>query len=171
MGGLTFQPELAKAVMAGTKTVTRRRLSDNPNSPWWREECGFKVGKHYAIQPGRGKPQIGRAFVTVVVKQGLWSVLSDEMARAEGVADLEAFKAVWRELHGSYDPDETVWAVHLERRLRYRVFIPRAPRHNETAPASDLEEVARLLRRWTRDWAIDNLDGTRLSLADVRRRV
>ncbi len=44
---MNFRPELAEAVMADPprKTVTRRLVSDNPNSPWWREKCAYRVGQ------------------------------------------------------------------------------------------------------------------------------
>lgn len=33
---MNFKPELAAKVMSGEKTVTRRLVSENPRSPWWR---------------------------------------------------------------------------------------------------------------------------------------
>jgi hypothetical protein len=46
---VNFQRELAEKVMAGEKTVTRRLVSDNPRSPWWRER----------VQP-EGRPHVRR---------------------------------------------------------------------------------------------------------------
>ncbi len=63
---MNFRPELAEAVMAGRKTATRRLVSDNPRSPWWREKCVYRVGQVVAVCPGRGRRQIGRARVSSV---------------------------------------------------------------------------------------------------------
>jgi hypothetical protein len=113
MGGITFQPHLAEAVMAGTKTVTRRLCSDNRRSPWSREQCRLKVGRDYAVQPGRGKPAIGRAVV-VSVNIGALGYLDDEEARREGSASADEFEATWRAINGRYDPDTLVWRVELK---------------------------------------------------------
>lgn len=109
---VTFRPALAAAVMAGTKTVTRRVVSDNPRSPWYRGACALVVGRDYAVQPGRGVPAIGRAVVTSVDRQRL-GYLSDAEARAEGFADAAAFEETFAALHGTYDPDVKVWRVGL----------------------------------------------------------
>ncbi len=63
---MNFKPELADAVMARRKTVTRRKVSENPRSPWWRERCAYRVGQDVAICPGRGKHAIGRARIISV---------------------------------------------------------------------------------------------------------
>lgn len=111
---MNFKPELAEKVMAGEKTVTRRLVSDNPNSPWWVDGCSLKVGRTYAVCPGRGKNAIGRALVTAVEKLPL-GYLTDEEARAEGFADEFAFRDVFHRINGYYDPDAEVWRVALER--------------------------------------------------------
>lgn len=109
---MMFRPHLADLVMAGEKTVTRRVCSDNPNSPWFRDRCALNVDQDYAIQPGRGKPAIGRAVVTSVQRQRLGH-LSDEEARAEGFADSVEFEEVFAAINGVYDPDVEVWRIGL----------------------------------------------------------
>jgi len=90
MGGITFQPHLAEAVIAGTKTVTRRLCSDNPRSPWWREECGLKVGRDTHRQ-----------------------IMGD----LEGFFSPGHFAATFISINGSYDPDAEVWRVELRPRI------------------------------------------------------
>ena len=115
MGGTTFRADLAAAVMAGEKTVTRRLCSDNPRSPWWRQECALKLGKDYAVQPGRGKPAIGRAVVRSVRREPLGHLDVAE-ARREGFASVAEFEATFAGINGAYDPTVEVWRVELQAR-------------------------------------------------------
>ena len=110
---MNFRPELAAAVMEGRKTCTRRLVSDNPRSPWWREKCAYRVGQEVAVCPGRGKHQIGKAVVVSVQKKALgW--LPPSEARAEGFADQKAFIDAWEAINGVYDPHAVVWRIGLE---------------------------------------------------------
>lgn len=111
---MMFKRRLATAVMLGAKTATRRPLSNNPNSPWYRERCTYTVGKRFSINPGRGVTNIGHARVTrcECVRLGH---LTRAQAIAEGVASPADFEATWRELHkGAYNPDELVWLIEFE---------------------------------------------------------
>ncbi|MGE4425033.1 MAG: ASCH domain-containing protein [Solirubrobacteraceae bacterium] len=109
---MMFRPELAAAVMAGEKTVTRRACTDNPRSPWWRCCCSLSVGQSVAIQPGRGKHAIGRATVVSVKRQRLGHLTPAE-ARAEGFATPEAFEETFTAINGAYDPNLEVWRIGL----------------------------------------------------------
>jgi hypothetical protein len=109
---MNFRPELAEAVMAGRKTVTRRLVSDNPRSPWYRERCSLVVGRSYAVCPGRGKNAIGRVEVVSVERMRL-GALTDEEARAEGLNDAAEFEAIFERINGDYDPDAEVWRVEM----------------------------------------------------------
>lgn len=110
--GITFRPALAAAVMDGSKTVTRRLCSDNPRSPWWRERCALKPGRDYAIQPGRGRPAVGRAIVIDVRREHLGAVDETE-ARLEGFTDLAGFVGAFTKINGQFDPNAGVWRVEL----------------------------------------------------------
>lgn len=112
MGGIMFRPELAEKVMNGSKTVTRRLVSDNPRSPWFREECKFQPGRSYAIQPGRGKNAIGRATVESVRREPLGRITEAE-ARLEGFASLAEFVGTFGQINGGFDCDAEVWRVEL----------------------------------------------------------
>lgn len=122
---MNFQPELAELVMAGRKTVTRRLMSDNPRSPWWKGGCGLKQGRTYAVCPGRGKHAIGRVRVTQVTRERLRGSFGetlgepggpamDEEARREGFESAVAFKLAWLKINGSYDAMAWVWRVEME---------------------------------------------------------
>lgn len=111
-GGMNFRPELAAKVMAGEKTVTRRLVSDNPNSPWWRERCSLKIDHTYAVCPGRGKNAIGRVRIVRVMSEPLGYLNVDE-ARREGFRDSNGFEGAWHAINGGYDPDVIVWRVEF----------------------------------------------------------
>jgi hypothetical protein len=107
---VNFRPELAAAVMAGKKTVTRRLVSENPRSPWWRGGCKKKVGRDYAVCPGRGKHAIGRVVITEVTLEHLGDVGPGE-ARREGFSDVRAFQQEFATINGCFEPDTLVWRI------------------------------------------------------------
>jgi len=107
---MNFKPELVEKILAGEKTQTRRAISDNPRSPWWREECSLKVNRAYALCPGRGKNQVGKVVVTDVAQKFLGRMHYQD-ALAEGFGSVEEFRAYWERMHGSYDPNQIVWKV------------------------------------------------------------
>jgi hypothetical protein len=110
---MIFQPELARLVLEGRKTVTRRLCSENPRSPWWRERCVYVEGKVFAVQPGRGKPSIGRARV-VSCRKELLGLLTHEDAEQEGFADISEFMGAWRAINGRYLTHAMVWRIEFE---------------------------------------------------------
>lgn len=110
---MNFQPELAQAVMAGRKTVTRRLVSDNPRSPWSKGGCSLKVNQTYAVCPGRGKHAIGRVRIKSVRKERLGWLGSHDAIR-EGFPDVWSFQAAWAHINGSYAPGALVWRIEFE---------------------------------------------------------
>lgn len=110
---MNFRPELASAVMGGGKTVTRRLCVDNPRSPWFVWGCGIKVGRDYAVCPGRGKSAIGRVRVTDVRREPLGH-LDDDEARREGFCSAAAFEEAFAAINGKYDAGLQVWRIAFE---------------------------------------------------------
>jgi hypothetical protein len=110
---VNFRPELAEKVMAGEKTVTRRAVSSNPRSPWWREKCGLKVDHTYAVCPGRGKNAIGRVRIVDVQQVHLGQGLTTAEAQREGFANRGEFKAAWSAINGGYSDGDLVWRVEF----------------------------------------------------------
>lgn len=94
---MIFQPEQAKLIRSGKKTQTRRVVT----SP----TCRYQAGKSYAVQPGRGKPEICR--VTVMgVRRELVSDITLKDARREGFVTRDEFFAAW-----PIDRDLEVWVI------------------------------------------------------------
>ncbi len=109
---MNFRPELAAKVMAGSKTVTRRPMSDNPRSPWYRGGCSLWPERPYAVCPGRGKHAIGRVEVLSIAAVRLGDVDDAEAVR-EGFAHRAEFTEAWRSINGSWGPGEIVWRVEF----------------------------------------------------------
>lgn len=101
---MIFRVDLAESVMAGRKTVTRR-LAKGP--------CRYRVGKDVAVQPGRGKPAVGRIFITGITLEELGRITPGE-ARREGFESVADFKHTWKELHGHYDDGEMIYRIAFE---------------------------------------------------------
>lgn len=110
---MIFRKDLAEKVMAGRKTVTRRLVSENPNSPWWIERCRYPEGKEFTVNPGRGKLNIGRARV-VSCERVVLGHPSEAEARREGFATAAEFEEGFAGINGNYDPEASVWRVELE---------------------------------------------------------
>lgn len=109
---MNFRPELAEAVMAGRKTVTRRLVSENYRSPWAASGCKLTVGRSYAVCPGRGKHAVGRLVVRQVTLEQL-GVLDDAEAVREGFEHRIGFEQAWEKINGGYDPQAWVWRVEF----------------------------------------------------------
>lgn len=110
---MIFKEDLAEKILAGEKTATRRCLSDNPRSPWWREKCAYTVGQVFTINPGRGVRRVGEARVTRVYKQPPLYVSGDQ-ARTEGFATSIEFLDVFQKINPGIDVTESVWVVEFE---------------------------------------------------------
>lgn len=110
---MIFQPDLAKLIVEGRKTVTRRRFSENPRSPWFHERCSYSEGQRFAVQPGRGKERIAEAIVFAVFSERL-GLMSEQDARREGFHDLHTFRVAWEAINGSFDADEVVHVIEFK---------------------------------------------------------
>jgi hypothetical protein len=102
-----FRPDTLHAIIAGAKTVTRRRLVHRDGRP-----IRYRPGHTYALQPGRGERHVGHVEVVGVSAEPLGAMTEGDAAR-EGFDDLEAFQRAWHELHGGYDPEEVVAVIEL----------------------------------------------------------
>jgi hypothetical protein len=114
-----FKPELAAKVMRGEKTVTRRLVSDNPRSPWFKQRTWYTMGKVFTVNPGRGAPNVGHGRVISADLQPLHVLRhcapreADAEARLEGFEDASAFWEAWSEING-WGGGEIVWRIQFE---------------------------------------------------------
>lgn len=111
---MLFTEAMVEAMREGRKVETRRVANDNPRSPWFREKCSYKLGKPYAIVPGRSKPGIG--FLELVEEPRLGPVdsITHLGARREGFANRASFLMYFGTLHGEFDLSMQVWALHFK---------------------------------------------------------
>lgn len=114
---MIFKPEMVQRILAGSKTMTRRKLKPGET------ECRYREGRPYAVQAGRGKKATTRIVVTEVRAERLGDI-SDADAQREGFRGRHQFNDYWRKLHGSLEPDEQVWVIsfHLLRELPVRLL-------------------------------------------------
>lgn len=113
-----FKPEMVEKILAGGKTETRRPVKLGET------ECRYKLGRTYAVQPGRTKHGIARITV-LEVRRELPYEISESSAINEGFAvdwvagvyvrPVEHFFGYWERLYGGLpDADEEVWVIRFE---------------------------------------------------------
>lgn len=108
---MNFRPEMVEAIRRGQKTETRRVANLNPRSPWCRERCGVRMGKRYAICPGRGKAAVGYLELTRAPELSLIENITDLGASREGFDDRDAFLAYFAEMHPHVSVKAEVWVI------------------------------------------------------------
>jgi hypothetical protein len=94
---MIFSQPMIDRILAGEKTQTRRHSGR------------YKVGKTYAVQPGRGKPAV--AHIQILEKgRELVGMISTADAIAEGFDSRQRFLEAWEVLHGPRaDVSVPVW--------------------------------------------------------------
>jgi hypothetical protein len=116
---MIFKRELAEKIIAGEKTATRRGMSDNERSPWWRHGTYLFAGREFAVQPGRGIQRVATARVTAIYRQRLCNVTEAD-ARKEGfkgrpgVNVRQVFFEAWAAIYGHVEPNDEVWVIEFE---------------------------------------------------------
>jgi len=112
-----------QAVLNKQKTQTRRTISGN-DSPVHDQHkqitavmnngrLKWKVGQTYAVQKGRGKPEIARIRITHIRSEPV-SEISSTDAKAEGWDNKQEFFAGWQQIHGENSLNQSVWALTFE---------------------------------------------------------
>lgn len=131
MSGLQFKPQLIDKIKGGAKTQTRRPVKWDdlmalgyvdgrfPDDPDWQRTVErvsrWKAGRSYAIQPGRGRVQVGRVTVTAVRVERLGDLGAEDARREgfarKGIGSTSMFFDYWRDLYGDVDEDQFVWVI------------------------------------------------------------
>lgn len=122
---MIFRPELARKIIRGEKTMTRRPIKPG------EKHCRYREGRDYAVQPGRGKAESCRILILTVEDQALGD-LTYRDARAEGFKTRDEFQAYWAGLHGHYDPAMPVWAIRFRLHAdQPRLLMPIGAGHHD----------------------------------------
>ena len=101
---MLFKPQMIEAIEARRKTVTRRPFG---------LKMPYRVGRTYAIQPGRGKLHVGHITILSKIEEPLLYLTQLE-AQREGFDSPMAFYVAWREMYGAVDPGASVWRLFFE---------------------------------------------------------
>lgn len=104
-----------EAVLSGRKTQTRRIYNQETDcldgkiigtgenirflhAFYSKGRLKWGAWREYAVQPGRAKKAVGLIRITGMAIERLQSITEDD-ARAEGVASVEEFRALWDKIH------------------------------------------------------------------------
>lgn len=106
---MLFQPEHLKLIKKGKKTQTRRI---------WKRKMVKEGGVYAAHNSEKGifqRKEDAPFFIRVkkVWKEQLGDI-SESDAIAEGAKNREEFKRVWKQINGSWDPEQEVFVVKFE---------------------------------------------------------
>ncbi len=74
----------------------------------------YEVGRTYAIQPGRGKHELGRIRLLAIKREQAHSICKAD-ARAEGFDSPDAFREIWVTLYGRAALDQPCYALVIDR--------------------------------------------------------
>jgi hypothetical protein len=130
---MTFTDDNLTKVLAGTKTQTRRRVTENDwiarasGEMCWDFRYGesvawvggsdrhrFRVGQIVVVQPGRGQRAVGHIRITEICYCARACDLSADDTHAEGFASVEEFRETYARLNGRAVLDRSCWALTFE---------------------------------------------------------
>lgn len=102
---MIFSERMSELIWSGRKTQTRRLFQEQVAKVVRRNRRTYTtrpfrpvVGKDYAVQPGRGKPERGRILCTAV-RMEMLGVITKADIHAEGFHRLDALARYWLGLH------------------------------------------------------------------------
>jgi len=98
---LPFRLSHMQPILDGIKTQTSRRGIPDP-----------KIKEGAVIHAAVWEPHFADLLVTKIERKKLGD-FTEEDARREGGYTLEEFKQVWKDLHGEWNQDETVYIIHF----------------------------------------------------------
>jgi hypothetical protein len=99
---MTFKPQLIVEIFNGGKTVTRRKAASH-----------YKAGDVVAIQPGMGRPSMGKLRI-LSVTEGTLGEVDDAEAKLEGFPGIREFIDFWEAEFGKFDPARPVKRIEFE---------------------------------------------------------
>ena len=100
--GLIFKKKHIEQILEGTKTQTRRR-----------HRRPLKAGRIYDVKRDWYHSTGHKILITNVYRQRLGD-LTPEEALKEGGYTVDEFIEKWKEINGSWEPDEVVWVYEFK---------------------------------------------------------
>lgn len=103
---MLFQPEHIKQIRSGEKTATRRD---------WKRRAAKPGNIYIASSEMFTSHEDADCYIRVsdVYEEPLGE-MDEEDATKEGGYSLPEFRDVWREIHGKWTPEETIYVVEFE---------------------------------------------------------
>ena len=99
---LLFKKQFISKIREGEKTQTRRLKKPN-----------IKIGKTYSLRSSYRSVLPERILITDVFQQYLGEISHDDVQN-EGFDSLNMFINIWREIYGSYNPEELIWVIEFQ---------------------------------------------------------
>ena len=103
---LPFKLKHVKPILDGAKTQTSRKGIRDP-----KIKVGAKI--HAAIW----EPHFADLIITSIERKRLRD-FTEEDARREGDYTLEQFREVWKEIHGEWNDNESVYVIRFRREVK-----------------------------------------------------
>lgn len=103
---MIFHPRMVELILSHKKTQTRR--------PTKGKSCRYRVGKTYAVQPGRTKKGVARIRVIEAALTRA-DAIDDDDARAEGFESRSAFLLYWTRLYPNVERAREAWELPVWR--------------------------------------------------------
>lgn len=126
---MIFSPQLARLVLSGRKTQTRRKVKDSDCNEFGMWICRYRAGHDYSVQPGRGKSGIAHITITSTPEIVTLGDLTLQDARAEGFRVRADFARYWLALHRQHMSDrdddladDELWDQFVDRAGHTRVW-------------------------------------------------
>ena len=129
--GILFSAPMVRALLAGTKTQTRRAVKVQEGIVHAADNPDVRVGKGRSVTPGwhtrpalfmpRAASRILLEVVSVRVERLL--VISEHDATAEGIEcgvgnPIDSYRSLWEQINGtgSWSANPWIWVVEFRRR-------------------------------------------------------
>jgi len=102
---ISFKQHHVKPILSGEKTATRRK---------WKK-CRVRVGSVHQCKTGAlfTKDYFARIRILKAYRERLGDMRRTDY-RKEGGYTKKSFIEVWKQINGSYNPNERVWVVEFE---------------------------------------------------------
>ena len=99
---LLFKEQFISKIREKKKTQTRRL-----------KQPKIKIGKNYHLRSSYRKVLPEKILITDIFQQYLGEINQEDITK-EGFETPQEFINIWREIYGSYNPEELIWVVEFQ---------------------------------------------------------